>query len=565
MSRHGFARFLALLLATSACAKGEIGEPARSLPNEQLPPEQPVVPVEPDPPAEPPPFAPGPLDLRRILAREYVSTIEDLFGTAAAAVAAPPADSAVNGLKAIGSTQLAPSDSTIAAYEASARAVAAVANEEGRARMSFAACVPADSSDQACYRAFVESFGKRLFRRPLAEDELVRWVSLGTAAGERLEDFDGGVEWIISGMLQSPYFLYRVELGAEDTADPTRLRLSALELASRMSFFLTGAAPSSELLTAAEAGQLDDEAGVRAAAQSLLATPKAKAALAAFYDEIFRLGDLATLPKDGALYPSFTPSLRSAMREETQRLIENVVWTENSDYRNIFSANYTYANAELARHSGLPVPMSPDTFTRVELSASSKRGGFLGQSSFLSLFSHSVTTSPTLRGKFVREMLLCQAIPAPPPNVNTNLPPEDPGAPKKTMRERLSEHQTNANCAGCHIAMDGPGLGLENFDAIGAFRTEENGAVIDAVSTIDNQTFEGAGQLGALIAQNPRSSECIVRQLFRQATGHVERPEETRALIAMTEAFRTSDYKLQALLVEIVASEAFRFGTGERE
>jgi hypothetical protein len=551
---------VAVLLAASACTKGEIGEPATPpISQNPIDPNDPTDPVEPVEP-EPPPFAPGPLDLRRILAREYVATVEDLFGSEAAALATPPADSAVNGLKAIGSTQLAPSDATIAAYEASARAIAQAANAGGRARTTFGACVPENSSDAACMRSFVETFGKRLFRRPLEAEESTRWVSLGVTAATRLEDFDGGVVWVIAGMLQSPYFLYRVELGAQDTADPARLRLSALELASRMSFFLTGAGPSAELLAQAERGELDTEAGVRTAALQMLGTEKSKLALAAFYDEVFRLGELSTLPKDSTLYPTFTPSLRLAMREETQKLIENIVWTENTDYRQLFSANYTYANAELARHSGLAEP-NGGSFARIELAPSTKRGGLLGQSSFLSLFSHSVLTSPTLRGKFVREVLLCQAIPAPPPNVNTNLPPEVVGERKKTMRERLSQHQEDTACSGCHISMDGPGLGLENFDAIGAFRTEENATTIDAVSVMDDQTFEGAGQLGALVANNPRSSACIVRQLFRQAVGHVERPEETRALLAITESFRAGGHKLQSLLVEIVASEAFRFGT----
>jgi hypothetical protein len=554
MARSGL-RIAALCLAAGCTGRvGDLSPPLAAEQPDPRDPEQPIV-----PPPKPPPFAPGPLDLRHVLAREYRASVRDLFGEAAAAVATPPADAAVNGLEAIGATQLALSDAAIAAYEASANAIAEVAITDALGR--FVDCVPADETDVGCMRAFVGAFGRRAFRRPLESSEVDRWAGVGTAAATRLGSFEGGLEWVISGMLQSPFFLYRVELG-ETEGD--RLALPAYELASRLSFFLTGSGPDEALLEAADRGHLDSAAGVRTEALRLLQSAAAKEALAAFYDEIFRLRELATLPKDRTLYPSFDADLRAAMREETQRLIADIVWDRGADYRELYTASHTFVNTELAAHSGLPAP-SGTGFSRVEIPSATKRGGLLGQSSFLTLFSHSVTTSPTHRGKFVREVLLCQAIAAPPPNVNTNLPEDQPGEPRRTMRERLIRHQEDPSCAGCHVVMDGPGLGLENFDAIGGFRTTENGATIDAKSVLDRQPFEGAGELGVLVAANPRASECIVRQLFRQATGHVEIATELAAIKALDASFVASQYKLQTLLVEIVASDAFRFGTVEAE
>lgn len=542
----------------AGCSPGLIGEP--SLPGVPAPTAQPQGPKPTDPvgPAELPPFVPGALGLRRMVAREYLASVSELFGPEAAAVATPPADAAVNGLEAIGASQLALTDAAIAAYEGSARAIADVAVAQG-VRTRYVSCTPTGADDASCMSTLVAALAERMFRRPLEADERERWVQVGLNASTRLEDFDGGVRWVIIGLLQSPFFLYRIELGTSDLTDATRLRLAPYEFASRLSFFLTGATPEPWLLEAAGRGELETAANVRAAAVRLLESEKAKTALAAFYDEVFKLRELATLPKDQTLYPNFGPSLRSAMREETQRLLADIIWVQNGDYRQLYSAPYTFVNAELAAHSGLPAP-SGAGFQKVNIPAGTERGGFLGQASFLSLNSHSVMTSPTLRGKFVREILLCQAIPAPPPNVNTNLPPDEPGRPKRTMRERLLKHQEDEACAGCHVAMDGPGLGLENFDAIGAFRTTENGATIDAQSTIDGQSFKGAGELGALIGNNPRAAECIVRQLYRQATGQLEGRPQSRAIRDLTQAFVGSQYKLQTLLVELAASDAFRYG-----
>ncbi len=512
----------------------------------------------PDNPLTPQAFAPPAPTLRRLLARQYRSSVRDLLGDAAALAADPPGDSSLNGFDAIGSAQLGVSDDAVTKYEDSARAIAAAAMGDTARIATFLSCDPVAPADAAaCRKDFAKSFGRLAFRRPLAPEEIDRYAGVAETASTELGDFNSGIEYAILAFLQSPSFLYQVEIGGVDPARPGLRRLDGFELAARMSFFLVGSTPSAALLDAAEKGTLDDAAGARAAAQSLLAKPEARAALDAFYAEFLRLRDLDSLVKDGNAFPAFSPGLAQAMREETLHLIDDIVWDQNGDYRDVLDADYTFVNGDLASLYGMPAPAGDGAeFIKVQLPEEQKRGGLLGQASFLSLFSHAAISSPTLRGKFVRERLLCQAIPAPPANVNTVLP-TDPNA--KTAREKLSVHQTAPGCKSCHQAMDLIGFGLENYDGIGAFRTTENGETIDPKTEADGiGAFDGAKSLGTLLRDEPAVTSCMVRNIFRGATGHIDTAGESPALTELDKTFADSGYHLQDLLVELVASDAFR-------
>ena len=511
-----------------------------------------------DVPGQPQAFAPPAPTLRRLLGRQYRNAVRDLLGDAAALAAEPPSDSSLNGFDAIGSAQLGVSDDAVTKYETSARAIATAAMGDPARIATFLSCdpkAPADAS--ACRKDFARNFGRLAFRRPLDPEEIDRYAGVAETASAELGDFNSGIEYALLTFLQSPSFLYQVEIGTIDPARPTRHRLGGYELASRMSFFLVGSTPSPALLDAAEAGALDDAAGVRKAAQALLAKPEARAALDSFYAEFLRLRDLDTVVKDANAYPQFSPKLAQAMREETLHLIDDIVWEQNTDYRDILDADYTFVNGDLASLYGLPAPAGDGAdFIKVQLPAEQKRGGLLGQASFLSLFSHVALSSPTLRGKFVRERLLCQAIPAPPANVNTVLP-SDPNA--KTARQKLEVHQTAPGCKSCHVAMDMIGFGLENYDAVGAFRTTENGETINPRTEVEDLgAFDGARSLGSLLREDPTVTSCVVRNIFRGATGHLDTAGEARALADLDASFATSGYRMQDLLVELVASDAFR-------
>lgn len=492
--------------------------------------------------------------LRRLLARQYKNAVRDLLGDGPALAVTPPPDTDVNGFEAIGAAQIAVNDDAVSKYESSARAAATAAAGDMALITEYVGCEPQAADDATCHKSFVARFGRLAWRRPLNDEEINRYSEVGVLAAGAYSDFYAGVAYSMAALLQSPHFIYQVELGTIQATTPPSRKLSGFEMAARMSFFLLDTTPPPELLDQAEAGALDTEEGVRSAAAELLTRDEARTALRSYYDELLRLRLLGSLPKDAGTFPAFTPELSASMREETLLLIDEIVWDTDSDFRGFFDADHTWVDPTLAAFYGVDAP-SADGFAPVSLPEDQRRGGFLGHAAFLATFAHATATSPTLRGKFVRERLLCQDIPAPPPGVITVLPSDDQA---KTMRDKLKMHQENPSCSSCHKLMDNVGLGLENYDGIGAFRTTENGAVIDPVSDLDGVTFDGAASLGKALREHPDVAGCLIRNLYRHASGHVETDAEDASMVAVEQAFETSGYRLKQALIEIVASESFR-------
>jgi len=495
-------------------------------------------------------FEPPPFTLRRLQAPQYLRAVEDLLGPQAAAAATPPEDASVNGFKAIGNAQLALSTSMALLYEASAIAAAEAALATPEQRAWLVGCAPSDQ----CLRSFVSRLGRRAFRRTLTAEELAAWTAAG--ASEAVSgDFWSGATAVVAGMLQSPHFLYLVEAGAPDPERAGGWALTGPELASRMAFFLTGGPPDDALLDAAEAGELGSDQGRRRWAWRLVLGDRAKAALRGFWSEHLGLDGLQTLAKDPATYPEYSPALAAAMREETLAFADEVVWAQDLDARELLRARFTVGSSAIADLYGVEPPAGG--FGRIALPAGGMRGGLLGQASFLSLRAHQAQTSPTRRGLFVRERLLCEPVDQPPGQVSMVLPTPEGAV---TMRQRLAVHREDPICAGCHGLMDDIGLGLESFDGIGRFRTLDQGVEIDPASLLDGAPFAGAAELGEALAADPRAMRCLQRNLFRAAVGHVETGGEALAMFRLEQAFAASGYRLRALLVEIAASEAFRAG-----
>lgn len=566
MSRLSFSdlRFRVALLTVvvsstaifAACNGGDAAQPALDPPS---------APVAPGPSMAPPDgtaFAPAPARVRRLLTHQYDNAVRDLLGDKAAAAGSPPPDSSVNGFDAIGAGELALSESALVAYESSAREIGATARADTPRWSAVTACDPTDAAASSCFPAFVKRFGRLAWRRPLADDEVTRYVAIAKAATQAFKDDDSGYEYVIGAILQSPSFLYLVELGELDPggkpdAKVPERRLTAYETAARLSFFLNDTTPDGALLDAAGAGKLATSEGVRVAAKALLEKPAARAALGTFYSEVLKLRDLAEINKDKTTFPDYSRALGAAMQQETLLLIDDLVWKRNTDIRELFDVNYTFVNGELAKHYGLAPPASPEVFEKRTWDGSSRRAGLLAQGSFLTRFAHFSATSPTLRGKFVIESLLCNNIPPPPPGVNTTLPDANPGVPT-TMRQRLEKHRKDPTCSSCHARMDGIGLALENFDGTGAFRTMENGLPIDTVSTSPELgDFATPAALGKRLRAEPDVARCIVRNLFRSSMGHYETEGENSALVDLEKSFDHASYRVKDLLVEIVISPAF--------
>jgi len=516
------------------------------------PPSGPPPDVEPPPPAG---FEPPEPAMRRLLERQYRLSVRDLLGEDAALVAMPPEDSSINGFETIAASQLALNDTMVTQYELSARAVATVAMGNDARIDELLDCSPDGPSDEACHRSFVQRFGRLTFRRPLTEDESADYVQLAQRAATELSDFHAGVEFVILAMLQSPNFLFQIELGEQRDTNVSYGYLTGHEVATRMSFFLLDTTPADWLLDAAEAGDLDTASGVREVARELLREPDAHKAVQSFFSEYLGLRDVPSMTKDVAEFPSFSAALASSMQGETLRLLDYLVWQVDSDFGELLDADYTFVDARLAELYGMPQPDGGD-WARMSLPPNQLRGGLLGHASILASQSHATITSPTHRGIFVLERLLCMSVPAPPADVVIELPPSSE-AP--TVRERLQVHMEEPSCAGCHAIFDPIGLSLENFDAIGAYRTKENGATIDAESEIPGfGAFAGAAELGSKLRASEDVMRCIVQNVFRHATGHVETDGEQSGIDAVTAGFEESGYRFQELLVELTASEAFR-------
>ncbi len=501
-------------------------------------------------------FVPAPIQMRVLLGAEYRHSIRDILGPAAANAVTPPPDAAINGLTAIGASQLAVSTAIGLVYERNAflGAQAALANAPQKAKLI--PCTPTKANDTACFSQVLDTVGKRLFRRPLSTLERATWLKVAGDAATAYGTFDGGVEFLLAGLLQSPNFLYRAEQGVPNLARPGEVKLTGYELATRLSYFISGSTPSDELLAAAEAGELDAPEGVKAHAVKALKSEGASGASTDFFSEFLSQDGLSSMAKDPISFPNYRPVMAASMRDETRLFLQDTLFAKNLDLRTLFDADFTYVDVNLAPLYGLTPPASG--FARVQLPSNQPRAGLLTQTAFLALMAHPSSTSPTHRGKFVRERLLCETVSAPPDNVSTTIPAENPTMPR-TLRQKLSDHFTNPGCRGCHALMDPIGFGFENFDSIGTYRATEQNLPIDASGTLDGKAFTDARGLGQALKSDPRVMKCLTRTLFRHAAGHVDLASEARPLAALHEAFARSGFKYQDLLVELVASDAFRF------
>ena len=509
-------------------------------------------------PSLPPPaqamFKPGPASLRRLTQPQYANSIRDLLGEDVNVPGGFEADTVLSGFASIGAALTTVSSSAAEKYEAAAMTIAEQVLGDPARRSRVVGCTPAGPGDEACARSFMASFGRRAWRRPLSTEEIDRYVALAKQAGTSLNDGWKGLTYALAGVLQSPNFLYRVELG---TAVPGMANVRAFddwELATRLSFFLWNTTPDDALLDAAQNKKLT-AGGLRQQALRLLDSPRARVAVKAFFHELLRLDGTEDLEQSPANFKEVTATLGAAMREETLRFLEDVVLSPAGDFRQAFDAPSTFVNKELATLYGLPAPAGTD-FQKVALPDDGLRLGLLGQSSFLALNAHETTTSPTRRGKFVRESVLCHEIPAPPPDVDASLPPDPPGGGPRTMRERLAVHN-GPTCTPCHERMDPIGLAFENFDAIGKFRSQDAGKPIDASGDIDGVTFKGPRELGAVLRAHPDLETCLVRSVYRYAMGHIETADQ-EVLIKHIASNLPQEQRWKSLLLDMVDSPGFR-------
>jgi hypothetical protein len=413
---------------------------------------------------------------------------------------------------------------------------------------------PIETADDACVNAFIDDFGARAFRRPLDDDDR---ADLRAAFDDGLAEGDtrSGVASVIEVALQSPEYLYRVELGSDGPVGPW-------ELASRLSYLFWGTMPDAALFAAARGGALATADSVRDQAQRLLADPRTRVTLATFYEQFLELDQLDELEKDPSIYPTFEPAIRTAFRGETLTFIDSVLWNGDARLATLLTAPYTFVNGKLAAFYGLPA-IDGTTFRRVDVDPA-QRGGLLTQGAFLATRAKYNQTSPVYRGKFVRERLFCTTPSPPPADLAIRAPDLDP---RLTTRGRYAQHATDPYCAGCHRLMDPIGLGFENFDGAGLWRDTESEQPVDGsgqlTGTDIDGPFNGARDLERRLAVSADVERCTTNQWFRFAHGRADTPADACSLDQLGRSFQASGGDLRKLLVDITQTTAFRYRSGE--
>jgi hypothetical protein len=506
-------------------------------------------------PVEPDEFAPGNGALKRLTEVEFRNTLRDLLGNVTIGELEP--DSWFDGFAKVGSSVVSISANGVDKYWLAIDAATAQVFADASRRAALIGCEPA-AADDACVSAFIARFGRLSWRRPVTEAQIGRYGTLASQLAASLGDVTEALRLTTNAMLFSPHFLYRVERGQVDPSSRW-WRFDSHETASRLSYFLTNTTPDEMLLDAADRDEFATAEGIRAQAERLLGSAGGRESIGNFATELFRLAIVLNRAKDPELFPTYTPTLQAAMAREVPSMFQSVVFDERSPALSLFTSRRTFVNRELASLYGLDATgLTDESWVPVDLPPEGLRAGLLGTAAFLSIYANQKEGSPTLRGKFIREFLLCQEIPDPPPDVSTVIADPPPGV-VLTKRERLAAHRSEPVCASCHRAMDPLGLPLENFDAVGAFRETEQGREIDATGDLDGQPFDGPIELGALLSESERASACLVRNLYRYAIGRSESETEEPLIEALVERFRTNNLDMQGLMIDVVTSDGFRY------
>jgi uncharacterized protein DUF1592/uncharacterized protein DUF1588/uncharacterized protein DUF1595/uncharacterized protein DUF1585 len=493
--------------------------------------------------------------LHKLTAWEFANSLQDLLGSGVP-LAPVEADTLINGFATVGAASVSISPAGVGTYETVLGNATAYAFADATHAAAVLSCVPQSTTD-ACLTQALNAFGRRAFRRPLTSDETTLFVNLATSIGNQSgSSVLIGVRDAIWAILQSPQFLYRVELGAPSAADGGRLKYTSFEMASRVAATLWASVPDDTLLNAAAQDSLSTAAGALAQAQRMIADPRVHRSLAAFSDQLFDYFNLGQAQKDPTMYPAWTPTLQAAMLTEVELRMDDLTFTQKADYLSLFSSTTTFVNQELAKFYGVPFTATDGAFHSVDLGSGTPRVGILGAGAILAGHAHAQLTSPTLRGKFIDNMLLCEVIPPPPPGV----PPLPAMAPAgSTTRQVLTAHRSQALCASCHSLMDPLGFGMENFDSTGAYRTTDNSQPIDASGTLGGIAFDTLAQLGAAVQKNAHTVPCLVNNVYENALGRAPLAQDTADLNQLIGQFSSAGNHIDQLLIQLVGNDGFRF------
>jgi hypothetical protein len=492
---------------------------------------------------------PGRRSLRRLSHVELSNTLRDVLGVDAPAFGALVPDPVVHGFANNG-VALEVGPLLADQYRLRAEAIGSA--------VALAPIMPCATQDRACAITLVQTLGARLFRRPLTGEEAGRYLAIYDLAAP--DGFEPAVRWVLAGLLQSPHFLYRTELGRRTD---TGFVLTPYEIATELSYLFWQTSPDDDLWALAESGALLDPAVQAAQAQRLLADPRSAETMARFTERWLDLTRLASVSRDAELYGALTPALRADMAEQTHRSVTEA-WTSGASLADLLSADQVWVNGALAAHYGLPAP-AEGTWAQVS-AAGSPYGGVLAEGSVLTAHAKPISSSPIHRGKLVRERLLCQDLPPPPAGLDTSPPDVDPA---RSTRDRYAEHAGNPACSSCHRLMDPIGFGFEHFDGIGRYReldgvhpVDARGFLLDAGPGITN--FDGLAGLQDALAGNVMVDGCYTVQWIRFGLG-TDEADHALDVACYAERLTPGISTLRGVLPALVGTPHFtrRVGTAE--
>ncbi len=505
----------------------------------------------------------------RLSPSQYELTIADIFGESIRVGGRFEPELRDQGMLAIGERTSNVSDSGLEAYDEIARDVAAQVVDE-RHRIELIGCKPESetSRNDQCARSFFARVGPLLYRRPLSADEIEARVVAAGAEADRRHDFYTGIRLSLAAMVVSPEFLFRFRRMEPDPAHAGHERMRAYDKAAELSYFLWNSAPDEELIQAAKSGQLYTQAGLARQVNRLIGSPRIADGVRALFSDMLQFSDFDAVSKDPNFFPRYTPTIKDEAQEQTLRTIVDHIVSRHGDYRDLFTTPHTFLNKDLGALYAVPLVDAsangqPQRWLPYTYPAGDPRSGVLSEASFTTLFSPSGRTSPTVRGKALRQNILCEKVPPPPGNVSFKFVEDTSNPQFKTTRDRLTAHRTEPMCAGCHKLTDPLGLALENFDSAGEFRTTENGVLIDASGELSGKQFVGAPGLAQAVRDDPAAVSCVAQKAFAFETGYVPAKDDAQWQ-QIQQKFAASHYQVLELLRAIAMSD-LSYGPSEQK
>lgn len=497
----------------------------------------------------------------RLTNRQYRNAVKDLFPGLSLPEVALPSEPVFHGLDNDANTQ-APTPQFIEAYEKAANNIAdAVLKSPGQLTTALGVNCSLTAAPSTCGPALVEALAARAFRRKPESAELSRLKTF-FATSQQGADATTALRATLSRVLQSPQFLYRVEVGEAVEGHEDLRKLNSKEMAARLSLLLWESLPDAELTALADDGKLQDTDTLEAQVERLLQSPRSSKAMASFTQQWLGFSRLEKTSKDTKLFPNFNDQLKADLRASLEAYVEAVLNPKTGNMRRLLTDRRAFVNGNLAPLYGLS-GITGANLREVELDKA-QRSGLLTQAALLAALAKPQIDSPVLRGIYVRENLLCSPIP-PPVGIDTTLPEPKPGEAPRTTRQLFEVSHGRPECASCHRYIDGIGFGFSHYDSLGRYRDRENDLLVDAggelvdVSADLDGRFEGAVELSSRVAQSEAFAACLATNFFRFSLNRAETDADECARNQLTQSLMQSEGDMKSMIVALVKSDAFRY------